>query len=356
MIWPKETDHFRKIIATWNLALLLFAYIALVAVTALGLGLLEAVLNVSAGLGVVTMAEWPSRMLGHFMLLVGQDWPVSAGAAPHWIILTLAGAAGLLLPALLLGAVLFRVLSPRTSLIHFEPNLYIRDAGKDGCPEGEQELVSTYHIRSRIPCFHVRTQIFIKYFKRYLEGANTPETATREPFPWFSTEFPGKARAGKLLPAPYALIPTHVSFPVCISRSRDDFEARIAQRCEDRAAASDAGDEPPDWAPLLLVQEGQVVEAFLDRHRLHRDGPFDTEYLDFMVIVTGEMPDAQATLAEMHRYDVFKDFCDGEDKTRNFSVDYRRRSDRYRVDCIGERTPEEEVIHKPSKAPKRPRR
>ena len=74
-----------------------------------------------------------------------------------------------------------------------------------------------------------------------------------------------------------------------------------------------------------------------------------------MGIATGEMPDAQATLAEMHRYDIFKDFCDGEDRSRNFGVDYQRRSDRYRVDSIGKRTPEKEIIRRPVKRPQRSR-
>lgn len=337
MAWPKETDQFRKIISTWNIVLLLVVYVALVAATACVLGLIEAALQATAGLGGVTASDIPTRMLGHFMLLVGQDWPAPAGSAPHWSVLTFTGAVGLLLPALLLGAVIFRVLAPRSKLVHFEPRLYIRNAAEGDQPEGGQDLVTTFHIRSRIPCFHVRTQTFIKYFKRFHENPADPENPTIEPFPWFADDFPGKERDGWFLPAPYALIPTQVRFPVCVVRGRDAFEERIAQRKAEQTAAEAAGAPPPDWAPLLLVQDGRVTEAFLDRHRLHRDGPFDQEYLDFMVIVTGEMPDAQATLAEMHRYDVFRDFRDGEDQSRNFEVDYDRRSDRYRVASIGAR-------------------
>lgn len=74
------------------------------------------------------------------------------------------------------------------------------------------------------------------------------------------------------------------------------------------------------------------------------DGPFDHEYLDFMVIVTGDMPDAQATLAETHRYDIFQDFRDGEDRSQNFGVDYDRRSNRYQVDYIGPKREQEKIL------------
>lgn len=337
---PKAADTFRHVISSWNIASLILIYLVLVVTLAAILATISFALS-----GPISLADAPAaarQTLGFFMMLTGQDWPSAAGESPdNPVLLAATGALGLIMPALFLGAVVFRVLSPRTKLVHFDPHIFIQGATSSTLPTGPANLVGTFHIRTRIPCFHLQHQVFMKYFKRWHEDTPSKGRKTQEPFPWFSEPIGDPATRGDELPAPYPLIPTQFLIPVMIYRSRDVFEQALQER-RDRSQAAPPGPAAPHGAPrvfeqrpLLLILNGVIEEACIRTHRIHRTGPHDDEYLDLMVIVTGELPDAQASLTELHRYDLFKVFRDGEDRSRWFDVDYKRKRDRYRVTQIG---------------------
>jgi hypothetical protein len=295
--------------------LLLAAVLA--AVTALAIPISEAVTGEPGQLGPTG-----ELIVGFLALLVSQDWPTGgitqfSGFAA---IQAITGIIGIILPALLLGAVVFRVMTPKSDMVRFNPGLYLEDADGTNELSGPVNLVSTFYIPTPVRCFDLSVSLHMKYFKRNKRG----EPDREERFPWHSVALGSGLTTGDNLALPYDLIPTRFRAEAVVFRDREAFDAAVQVTQK-------------QGTPLILIEGGLVRHVFVDGRHLRSQDDDSMDYCDLMVVVSGSLPDAQAELKEVHRYDLFRDFRDMADASSDFDVEYVRRNDDYYVSRIGTR-------------------
>lgn len=272
--------------------------------------------------GAVRTGPPGELVVGYLALLVGQDWPASGVTAFSGFAALQAatGIIGIILPAMLLGAVVFRVMTPKSDLVEFEPRLYLQDAKEDHTVEGPTGLVSAFHIRTPVRCFDLAVTVHLKYFKRNKQG----ETSEDEKFPWHSVTLGSGLTGSDNLALPYDLIPTRFRAGVTVFRDPEAFQAAIAAIGQ-------------QTTPLILIGDGRIQHVYVDGRNLRHQDAESEDHCFLMVVVHGSLPDAQAELMEVHRYDLFRDFRDTEDLSEDFEVKYVRRTDDYYVSKIGKR-------------------
>jgi hypothetical protein len=323
--FPKPNDRFRYMLTRAPVWRLLLYYVLVNLVIAALLAALTPVLAMLAADttgGAVRTGPVGELVVGYLALLVGQDWPASGVTAFSGFAALQAatGIIGIILPAMLLGAVVFRVMTPKSDLVEFEPHLFIEDATPGSATEGLAGLVSTFHIRTPVRCYDLSVTLHLKYFKRNKRGQPNEE----ERFPWHSVTLGTGLTGGDNLALPYDLIPTRFRTQAQIFRDPDAFRTAVASTGQQNL-------------PLILIEDGRISHVYVDGRNLRRQDADSEDHCDLMVVVHGSLPDAQAELMEVHRYDLFNDFRDTADLSKAFEVEYVRRTDDYYVSKLHDR-------------------
>jgi len=265
---PRRRDRFRSFIAAQRLAGLLACYVALTLAVAALLGLAW---WGTAGAGGGD--PFGDHALPVFLGLYGMSEPLLAGAAaPRWLALAIA-LLGMLLPTLLLGAVVFKVLAPPGRLLVFRPKLELVTK------EGGCHLVALFYISSRVPLRLLELTAVVRTYEAAREDGR-------------HGDYPMKTFA-----APTAWSRFHL--PFAETASTTFVPVRMV-----------AADGPPGGADEICLTRGADGEV-----RVHSAGgirldPARGDFVHLFLIAQAKVPSLQSEHSEIHRFSLPRDIAE----------------------------------------------
>jgi hypothetical protein len=161
----------------------------------------------------------------------------------------------LIIPTLLLGALVYKVIKPQTSLIVFPKKLAL------DCERSSLE--TCYYIATNSDIFDLKTKTFVKYYKPILDNGEP------NPYPLLLVELEERT-----LPKPFSFVPTRVTIPVEINPSTsDNLEQPIR----------------------FIIQNNEIKKLYVDGQAIDAD---KGEFCQILVVVEALVPDLQTTLVE----------------------------------------------------------
>ncbi len=199
-----------------------------------------------------------------------------------------------LLPALLLGAVVYKVLIPRRRLTIFrrQANLVLEGPRLETC----------FYIATDLDVFDLDIKAYAKLYKPALDNG--------EPNPYPLKTVPLQT-ADRQIPQPFSFIPTRVNVPVAVLTPQDGGNPAVGN----------------SGGMLGILVRDQHIEA------IHVDGlvirPGGNEFCELLVVVEGKIPTAQSTLLECESYDLLKSVKIGH--TPTFKARFESERARYIV-------------------------
>jgi len=174
----------------------------------------------------------------------------------------------LIIPTLLLGALVYKVVKPQKSTIVF-PRRIALDTKRS-------TLETCYYIATRSEVFDLQTQIFARYYKP------TYDNKESNPYPLTLV----KLREHNLQ-KPFSFVPTRVMIPVLLTSQSPSESEKL-----------------DDGKLLLVVKNNEITHLFVDGQRID---PEQGEFCQIVVIVKALIPDLQTTLVESKTFYAFQD-------------------------------------------------
>jgi hypothetical protein len=199
-----------------------------------------------------------------------------------------------LLPALLLGAVVYKVLMPRRRLTIFRRKTVL-------VPETSM-LETCFYIATDLDVFDLEMKAYAKFYKPVLSHGEP------NPYPLKTIAVPTLVPRS---PQPFSLVPTRVSVPVHL----------LSQQELADPSALNLGE-----ALGVVVAGNQIAAIVVDGLVISRGGD---EFCELLIVLDGKVPQAQSTLLECESYDLFENVEIGT--TPTFRAHFESQRQRYRV-------------------------
>lgn len=288
---PVSRDKLRSFLANSSIFSIIFVFIALVTICAI----LNAVVLIGLSYGRyyagqdVLVAE---LALDSFVAILGGE--VSTRflemqfARQSLAVLKLLS---VLLPTILLGAVVYKVLHPRRRLTIFRRTLNL-------CLK-EERLEGSFYIATTLDVFDLSLSTYLRFYKPKLEDGRP------NPYPLKTISM----LADRYIPQPFSLVPTRVVIPVFIAKTHAELMAY------------------PDSKRLaILVEGGQITGARIDEQTIFTERD---EFCEILVIVAGKIPKAQTHLLEAENFGLISGVTIGA--TPVFDAYFERTQSRYLV-------------------------
>lgn len=277
---PKNNDKLRTLLVRQGIFTLVLLYVtatALVAAASTALSILLDAPDIhslqferSAAPGLMT--DFATR----FLMLYGFEDTTDVGT------LTLADLGyrsfaavfSVIAPALLFGALVFKVLQPKSVAV-FRDRIWL-DVERS-------QLVSSFYIASRLQAYAVTWTISARLFKKVESTFDHAET-----FPLVTRLVDDASERGPHA-VPFPQMPIKFFVDVRICRDQASFESSLIAENE---------------IVILVVDDAVKRVAFNGTQvQPHRED----EFLEVLVVISGHFPESQSDFRELGRYDLFDD-------------------------------------------------
>jgi hypothetical protein len=290
---PIARDGVRAYLARSSIFRIVFLFVLVVVALAMINALILALLNPADRL--IEPDKMLNLSLESVIALLGGDAGERFQAIPNSrlsvAVLTLLS---VLLPALLLGAVVYKVLMPRQRLTIFRRQAVL-------VPETSM-FETCFYIATDLDVFDLEMKAYAKFYKPVLSNGEP------NPYPLKTIAVPTMVPRS---PQPFSLVPTRVSVPVRLLSPQDLSDP----------TALNLGQS------LGVVANANQIEAIVvDGLVIARGGE---EFCELLIVLDGKIPQAQSTLLECESYDLFESVKVGS--TPTFHAHFESRRQRYRV-------------------------
>jgi hypothetical protein len=254
---PFVRDRIREFLAHRSIVSLIFFYIFVTAMLGLCIALLWAINTTS--IPIDFWEELLYKWWYSFVFIYGYQPevldPYTIGAS--WVSIPLS-IASVILPALLLGAFVFKIFIPRQNLIVYRDKISLSEI------QGKYYLLAHCYIATNLKIINLKFDCYA----RTLVRRNLKNIPLRT---WpLETESP-------MTPMPFPMVPTRIQIPVMLNADADDQNNTIHFEYEN---------------DVLSIRKAGQVEIYADQD----------DSCELIIIATGEIPDLAMELNETYVY------------------------------------------------------